>query len=59
MIVSLIKNDTTLRSRSEVVEAMHAILESFKTYVKKSSFIGWKNRSDLKTAIYRLVEESR
>lgn len=59
VIVRLIKNPTTLRSPSDVREAMHAILKGFETYLETSSFIGWKKWSDLKTAIDRLAEESR
>jgi DNA repair exonuclease SbcCD ATPase subunit len=59
VIVSLIKDPTTLKSRSEVLEAVHAILAGFKTYLETSLFTGWKNRISLKTAIDGLVEESR
>jgi hypothetical protein len=34
VIVSLIKNPTTLKSHSEILKAMHAILEGFKTYLE-------------------------
>jgi DNA repair exonuclease SbcCD ATPase subunit len=59
VIVSLIKDPTALKSRSEVIEAVHAILAGFKTYLEASSFTSWKNKSYLKTAVDRLVEESR
>jgi hypothetical protein len=59
VIVTLIKDPAALKSASEVIEAVHAILAGFKTYLEASSFTSWKNKSDLKTAIDRLVEESR
>jgi DNA repair exonuclease SbcCD ATPase subunit len=59
VIVSLIKDPAALKSRSEVLEAVHAILAGFNTYLEASSFTSWKNKSELKTVIDRLVEESR
>jgi DNA repair exonuclease SbcCD ATPase subunit len=59
VIVTLIKNPTTLKSRFDVLEAVQAILAGFNTYLETSDFTGWKDRIDLKIAMDRLVEELR
>jgi chromosome segregation ATPase len=55
-IVSLIENPTAPKSRSEVLEAMHAISQGFKTYLETTSFIGWRKKIDLTAALDRLSE---
>jgi hypothetical protein len=61
VMVSLIKNPTSLKSRSELLESVHAILARFKTYLEtSSSHIGKRAKQhETSIAIERLYKLRR